>query len=147
MPRSTVSCSQPVSHFSEGVDVLSVSNSSGPSLRVWVQVRTKPLKNWRSWLLIHLVSATGPGNPPAVRILTRKTVQFGSRPIQKPDPQLLGGPNPDPYPWTRGCCQVWLVLSVIHKPRDALWDWHPGIHGHTYADRHSRPRRYSIRHR
>jgi len=45
-----------------------------------------------------LVLATGPGNPPAVRIWTGKTVWFASRTVQKPDPLLLGGPNPDPYP-------------------------------------------------
>ena len=53
----------------------------------------------------------GPGNPPAVWVWTRKTVQFGSKPVQKPDPLLLGGPSPDPYPLTRGFCLVWLDPS------------------------------------
>jgi hypothetical protein len=38
-----------------------------------------------------LVLATGPGNPPAVRVLTGGSVRFGSRPGQKPDPLCLGG--------------------------------------------------------
>jgi hypothetical protein len=60
----------------------------------------------------HLVLATGPGNPPAVRVWTAKTGRFGSRPVQKPDPLTLGGPNPDPYPSTRGFRRVWLDPSV-----------------------------------
>jgi len=59
-----------------------------------------------------LVLATGPGYPAAVRVWTGKTVRFGSRPVQIPDPQFLGGPNPDPYPSTRGFCRVWLDPSV-----------------------------------
>jgi hypothetical protein len=66
------------------------------------------LSNYR----IQLVLATGPGNPPAVRVRTGKTVRFGSRTVQKPDPQRLGGPNPDPYLSTRGFCRVWLDPSV-----------------------------------
>jgi hypothetical protein len=38
-----------------------------------------------------LVLATGLGNPPAVWVLTGGSVQFGSRPGQKPDPHCLGG--------------------------------------------------------
>jgi len=59
-----------------------------------------------------LVLATGPGNLPAVRVRTGKTVWFGSRTVQKPDPQRLGRPNPDPYPSTRRFSQVWLDPSV-----------------------------------
>jgi len=59
-----------------------------------------------------VVLATGPGNPPAVRVWTGKMVRFGSRPVQKPDPELLGGPNPYSYPSTRGFCRVWLDPSV-----------------------------------
>ena len=62
--------------------------------------------------LFLLVLATGPGNPPAVRVRTGKTVRIGSRTVQKPDQQHLGGPNPDPYPSTRGFCRVWLDPSV-----------------------------------
>jgi len=58
--------------------------------------------------ILRVVLATGPGNPSAVRAWTRKTVRFGSRTIQKPDSQHLGGPNPDSYPSTRGFCRVWL---------------------------------------
>ena len=39
-------------------------------------------------------------------------VRFCSRTVQKPDPLLLGGPNPDPYPLTRGFCRVRLDRSV-----------------------------------
>jgi hypothetical protein len=56
--------------------------------------------------------ATGPGNPPAVRVRTAKTVRFGSKPVQQPDPLHLDGPNPDPYPSTRGFRRVWLDPSV-----------------------------------
>jgi len=44
----------------------------------------------------YVVLATGPGNPPAGRVWTAKTGRFSSRPVQKPDPLTLGGPNPDP---------------------------------------------------
>jgi len=57
------------------------------------------------------VLATGRGNPPAVRVWTGKTVSFGSRKVQNPDPQLLGGPNPAPYPSTCGFRRVWLDPS------------------------------------
>jgi hypothetical protein len=59
-----------------------------------------------------IVLATGPGNPPAVRVWTAKTGWFRSRTGLKPDPQTLGGPNPDPYPSTRGFHRVWLDRSV-----------------------------------
>ena len=59
-----------------------------------------------------LVLATGPGNVPVVRVSTGKTVLFGSKPIQKPDPELLCGPNLYPYPSTHGLCRVWLDPSV-----------------------------------
>jgi len=59
-----------------------------------------------------VVLATGPGNPPAVRVWTAKTGRFGSRTVQKPDPQTLGGPNPDPYPSTRWFRRVWVDPSV-----------------------------------
>jgi len=59
-----------------------------------------------------LVLATGPGNLPAVRVWTAKTDWFGSRTVQKPDTQTLGGPNPDPYPSTRRFRRFWLDPSV-----------------------------------
>ena len=62
--------------------------------------------------VVHLVLATGPGNPPAVRVQTAKTVRFGSKPVQNLDLLHLGRPNPDPYPSTRGLCRVWLDPSV-----------------------------------
>jgi len=61
---------------------------------------------------LRVVLATGPGSPPAVRVWTPNTGQFGSRTVQKPDPQTLGGPNPVLYPSTRGFRQVWLDPSV-----------------------------------
>jgi len=81
------------------------------------------MKNWYALPLIPeivnrlgearkcIVWAMGPGNPPAVRVWTRKTVRFGSRPVEKPDPLLPGGPNLAPYPSTRGFRQVWLDPS------------------------------------
>ena len=61
--------------------------------------------------VMHLVSATGPVNPPAVQVWMEKTDRFGSRTIQKPDQQLLEGPNPAPHPSARGFGQVWLDPS------------------------------------
>jgi hypothetical protein len=60
----------------------------------------------------YLVLATGPGNPPAVWVWTGKTGQFGSRTVQKPDPQTLGRPNPNPYPSTARFRPIWLDPSV-----------------------------------
>jgi hypothetical protein len=40
---------------------------------------------------LRLVLATGPGNPPAVRVLARGSVRFVSRRGQKPDLPCLGG--------------------------------------------------------
>jgi len=59
-----------------------------------------------------VVLATGPGNSPAVRVWTAKMGRFGSRSVQKRDPQTLGGPNADPYPSTRGFRRVRLDPSV-----------------------------------
>jgi len=73
---------------------------------------TVPDRHFGSGCRSNRVSATGPGNPPAVRVWTGKTVRFGSRTVQKPNPQHLGRPNPDPYPSTRGFCRVWLDPSV-----------------------------------
>ena len=42
-----------------------------------------------------VVLATGPGNPPAVRVWNAKTDRIGSRPGPKPNLLTLGGPNPD----------------------------------------------------
>jgi len=64
------------------------------------------------WIHLRVVLATGPGNPPAVQVWTAKTGRFGSRTGQKPDPQTIGGPNPDPYPSTRRFRRVWLDPSV-----------------------------------
>jgi len=58
------------------------------------------------------VLATGPGNRPAVRARTAKMVRFGSKHAQKPDALHFGGPDPDPYPSTRGLCRVWVDPSV-----------------------------------
>ena len=58
-----------------------------------------------------VVLATGPGNLPVVRVWTGKTVRFGSRTVQTPDPPLLGGPNPALYPSTHRLCRVWLDPS------------------------------------
>jgi hypothetical protein len=65
-----------------------------------------------TWEHLVVVIGMGTGNPPAVRVWTGTTVQFGSKPIQKPDPELLRGPNPYPYQSTRGFCRVWLNPSV-----------------------------------
>jgi len=53
----------------------------------------------------------GQGDPPVVRVLTGRTVQFCSRTVQKPEPLLLGGTNPAPYPSTHGFHRVWQDLS------------------------------------
>jgi hypothetical protein len=59
-----------------------------------------------------VVLAMGPGNAPAVRVWTANTGQFGSRTVQKPDPQTLGRSNPDSNPSTRGFGRVGLDPSV-----------------------------------
>jgi hypothetical protein len=59
-----------------------------------------------------VVVATGPGNSPAVRVCTGKTVRFGSRTVAKPEAQRLAGPNPGPYQSMNAFCQVWLDPSV-----------------------------------
>jgi len=61
---------------------------------------------------LQLVLGTGPGNPPAGCVQTKRTGWFGCRLIQKPDPLPLDGSNPDPYLPTRVYCQVWLDPSV-----------------------------------
>jgi hypothetical protein len=58
------------------------------------------------------VLATGAGNQPSVRVGTGIMVRFGSRTIQKPDKQRLGGPKQDLYPSTGGFYRVWLDPSV-----------------------------------
>ena len=55
--------------------------------------------------------ATGPGNTPAVQVWTGITVRFSSRTVQKPNPLLLGSPNPALYSSTRGFPLVWLDPS------------------------------------
>jgi len=69
------------------------------------------------------VLATGPCNPPVVRVWTAKTGRFGSRLSQEPDALTLGRPNPDPDPSTRGFRRVLLdpsdsisgsVFRVLH---------------------------------
>jgi hypothetical protein len=82
-------------------------NSIAHCIAVYLKTSTmKTSKFLPSWPEILL--ATGLGNTPAVRVQTGKTVQFGSRTVQKPDAQRPGGPNPDPYPSTRGFYRVWL---------------------------------------
>jgi hypothetical protein len=41
--------------------------------------------------VLAVVLATGPGNPPPVRVLNGGSVRFGSLPAQKPEPHGLGG--------------------------------------------------------
>src|SRR5882757_3074064 len=61
---------------------------------------------------LQLVLATDMGNPPAVQVQTRKMVGIGSKTVQKPNPQHLGGPNPDLYSSTCRFCWVWIDPSV-----------------------------------
>ena len=58
------------------------------------------------------VLATGTGNLPAVPVRTAKMGDFGSTPVQKPDPLLLGGPHPAPYLSTCGFRWFWLDRLV-----------------------------------
>jgi len=64
------------------------------------------------YLHSHLMLAMGPGNLPAVRVWTAKSGRFGSRPIQRPNPLTLGGPNPNTDPSTRRFHRVWLAPLV-----------------------------------
>jgi len=87
-----------------------------------------------SWIGIWLVLPTGPGNPPAVRMLSGGSVRFGSRPSQKPNPPCLGAFVTRPrhrtvgiWPgWNRTTVQnicfllLWLQLSI----RLIIVSWH-----------------------
>jgi len=73
--------------------------------------KAKSQSGRKTSIMFKLVLATGPGNPPAVRVWTTEMAWFGSKPAQKPDPLTLGGPNLDPYPSTCGFRRVWLDLS------------------------------------
>jgi len=57
------------------------------------------------------VLATGTGDPPAVRVWTRKWFLFGSRTVQKANLLHSGSPNAAPYLSTRGCHLVCPDLS------------------------------------
>ena len=94
-----------VSPLARNKDGRSVSDCDIPEIRLDRHIES-------SGIHPELVLATGPGNPPAVRVWTAKTGRFSSRPGQKPDPLTLGGPNPDPYPSTRVFRRVWLDPSV-----------------------------------
>jgi len=72
------------------------------------------------------VLATGVGDQPEVRVWTREMVRFGSRPIQIPNPLLLGCPNPALYLSTHrfrrvwpdplgpvSSCAFWVVLCMV----------------------------------
>jgi len=61
---------------------------------------------------ICLVLATGPGNLPAVRVRTGRTVRFSSKTVQKPDSLRLALPDPVSYPSIDGFRLVWLDLQV-----------------------------------
>jgi len=63
-------------------------------------------------LQLGIVWPMGPGKLPAVWVQTAKTSLFCYRPVQRPDPHLLRGPNPDPYRLTCRLCWVWLDQSV-----------------------------------
>jgi len=59
--------------------------------------------------LTYLVLATGLSTLPLIRVWTGKTSRFGSRPVQEPNPLLLGGPNANPYQSTHRFRRVWHV--------------------------------------
>ena len=65
-----------------------------------------------NFLCMDIVLAMGLGNPPVVRVGTGNMVRFGSGPGQKPDPELLGGPNPYSNLSTCVFCRVGLDPSV-----------------------------------
>jgi len=45
----------------------------------------------------HVVSATGPGNPPAVQVVTGVSVRIGSKPAKNPTRFVLAGMFPGPH--------------------------------------------------
>jgi len=61
---------------------------------------------------MHLVIATGPGNLPAVWVLTANKVGCDSSHDLRHQRLVLGGPNRYPYMPTGRICQVWLYPSV-----------------------------------
>jgi hypothetical protein len=70
-----------------GVWMWKTDGSRSDDGRVGAAAVCKQGNQWRS----RLVLATGPGNLPAVRVLTGGSVRFGALPGQKPDPRWLGG--------------------------------------------------------
>jgi len=50
----------------------------------------RPFRYWTVWMLKRhtVLLAMGPGNPPAVRVLTSGSVRFSSKPGQKPEPLM-----------------------------------------------------------
>jgi hypothetical protein len=65
------------------------------------------MENELTMYCLLIVLATGPGNPPAVQVWSAKPGRFGSRTVQKPDPQTFGGPHADLDRTTRGFHRVW----------------------------------------
>jgi len=67
------------------------------------------------------VLATGPGNPPGVRVLTCDSVWFGSRPGQKPDPLLSWQVVTQPRHRTSGIWPGWNWTAVPNLRLLQLW--------------------------
>jgi len=72
-------------------------------------------------LNLQLVLATGPGNPPAVRVLTCGSVRFGSRTGQKPDPLLSWWVVTWPGHRTAGIWPGWNRTTVPNIQFLQLW--------------------------
>ena len=70
---------------------------------------------------VRLVLATGPGNPPAVRVLTCGSVPFGSRTGQKPEPRLSWRVVTRPGHRTAGIWPGWNRTAVPNLRFLQLW--------------------------
>jgi len=90
-----------------------------PMMKRIAKARQMPnkIQSWAAWAKMAnlvgrwVVLGMGQGIPPAVRVGTGKTVQFGSGTVQKPDPLLPGSPCPAQHPSTHGFRRVWLYPS------------------------------------
>jgi hypothetical protein len=104
-PLTTIFAHQPQHHHHVSPCIVAFLTSST------LNMSNKPFKTGHS-NIPKLVIATGSGILSAVRVWTAITGLFGSRPIQKPDEQTLGGPNLDRFRSPSSFCWVCLALSV-----------------------------------
>jgi len=91
-----------VSHISKAIRRIGSGDNLTTDISKWLHIanleeayQSTNKANYIRQMLKHnewcIVLASGPGDPPAVWVLTSGSVWFGSRPSQRPDPLCLGG--------------------------------------------------------